>query len=60
VSARPDRRRERSDLDVIFGELSDLLDLSASAQGYRSAFLAQSRRPGSLCCSCSCCCEAVL
>ena len=40
----------------MFKELTDeLLDLTATVQGYRRAFLAQARRPGSLCCSCSCC-----
>ena len=40
----------------MFKELTDeLLDLTASVQGCRRAFLAQTRRPGSLCCSCSCC-----
>lgn len=40
----------------MFKELTDeLLDLSATVQGYRKAFLAQTKNPGSLCCSCSCC-----
>jgi hypothetical protein len=40
----------------VFHRLSDdLLDLSAVVYGYNKAFLAQTRRPGSLCCTCSCC-----
>jgi hypothetical protein len=40
----------------MFKELTDeLLELTATVQGYRRAFLAQ-RRPGQACCSCSCCC----
>jgi hypothetical protein len=40
----------------MFKYLTDeLLDLTATVQGYRKAFLAQTRRLGSLCCSCSCC-----
>lgn len=39
----------------MFSELTDeLLDLTVTVRGYRKAFLAQTR-PGSLCCSCSCC-----
>jgi hypothetical protein len=38
----------------MFKELTDeLLDLTATAHGYRKAFLAQR---GPLCCSCTCCC----
>jgi hypothetical protein len=40
----------------MFNELTDeLLDLTATARGFQRAFLAQTRQPGSLCCSCSCC-----
>lgn len=40
----------------MFKELTDeLLELTASVQGYRRAFLAQTRNTGPLCCSCSCC-----
>jgi streptolysin S family bacteriocin protoxin len=40
----------------MFKELTEeLLDLTANMQAYRNAYLAQTRRPGSLCCSCSCC-----
>jgi hypothetical protein len=40
----------------MFKELTDeLLELTATVQGYRRAFLAQRRGPA--CCSCSCCCE---
>jgi hypothetical protein len=39
----------------MFKELTDeLLELKATQQGYRKAYLAQRGR-GSLCCSCSCC-----
>ena len=39
----------------MFKELTDeLLDLIATPQCHRKAYLAQTRR-GSLCCSCSCC-----
>jgi hypothetical protein len=41
----------------MFRELTDeLLELTATVQGYRRAFLAQRRGPGPACCSCSCCC----
>jgi hypothetical protein len=46
----------------MFKELTDeLLELTATQQGYRKAYLAQSGggRGGSLCCSCSCCCHVV-
>jgi hypothetical protein len=40
----------------VFHRLSDdRLDLSAVVHGYNRAFLAQTRRPGSLYCTCSCC-----
>jgi hypothetical protein len=41
----------------MFKELTDeLLELTATVRGYRRAFLAQQRRPGPACCSCTCCC----
>lgn len=40
----------------MFKVLNDeLLDLTATAQGYREAYLAQIE-PAMLCCCCSCCC----
>jgi streptolysin S family bacteriocin protoxin len=40
----------------MFEELThELLDLTATVQGYRKAHLAE-MRPGMLCCCCSCCC----
>jgi hypothetical protein len=39
----------------MFKQLTDeLLELTATQQGYRRAYLAQRGR-GSLCCSCTCC-----
>jgi hypothetical protein len=46
----------------MFKELTDeLLELTATHQRYRKAYLAQSGggRSGSLCCSCSCCTQVV-
>jgi hypothetical protein len=46
-------------VESMFKELTvELLDLTATAQGYRKAFLAQRRGP--LCCSCSSCCGAYM
>jgi hypothetical protein len=43
----------------MFKELTDeLLELTATQQGYRNAYLAQRGR-GSLCCSCTCCSQVV-
>jgi hypothetical protein len=40
----------------MFQDLTEeLLDLTVTVRGYQKAFLAQTRQPGSLCCSCSCC-----
>jgi hypothetical protein len=36
-------------------QISSMPDLTVTVQGYGKAFLAQTRQPGSLCCSCSCC-----
>jgi hypothetical protein len=48
--------RKRKEVEAMFKELTDeLLDLTATMQSYHKAYLAQTRRPGSLCCSCSCC-----
>jgi hypothetical protein len=53
------RRAGEKEVEPVFKELTDeLLELTATAQGYRKAFLAQ--RHGPLCCTTSCCCAAYM